>query len=404
MSNQITADRRDFARALDLANSVVEKRNAIPILGTVKVVANGALRLEATDLDTSATVEIGYEGKAFEAFALNYPHQIAKALRHLGGDRISLHEPVAIGEGKGRRKQAQIASGQFDSRVAVLPGDDFPDLAAIGFEEFGVDLGADALAAIARVMPAISTEETRYYLNGVCVDRISDWTYRFVATDGHRLMLADVPLPGSAGVIPDRTIIPRRFLQTVMKHFAKANGPVRLTYGRRRLDNGPGTDLAPEPTGMPLVGMAGKVGPASLALVSKLIDGTYPDYTRVISKEFAHTVRASRVDLIQAVKGLAALANGRVRALKLEAVTGGVRVSLHSVDLGDASFVVTAEHALPADTLIAGFNAQYLMDCLLSLRGDEVQFDLDAQHSSAPTAIHDPADTAFRCVLMPMRV
>jgi DNA polymerase III subunit beta len=402
--NAVTADRGDFARALDLATSVVEKRNIIPILGTVKVVANGALRLEATDLDVFATVEIGYEGKAFEPFALDHPHKIAKALRHLGGDTVSLHEPVAVGEGKRARQQAQIASGQFDSRVSVLPGQDFPDLAVIGFEEFAVDLGADALAAIARVMPAISTEVTRYYLNGVCIDRVSDWTYRFVATDGHRLMIADVPLPGAVGVIPDRTIMPRRFLQTVMKHFAKAQGPVRMTYGRHRLDNGPGPDLAPEPTGLPLVGMAGRVGTASLALVSKLIDGTYPDYTRVIPKDSAHTLRVGRADLIQAIKGLVALADGKVRALKLEAVAGGVRLSLHSVDRGDASFLIPAEHALPPERLIAGFNGKYLLECLTALRGEEVQFDLEAAHHAAPTVIHDPADTAFRCVLMPMRV
>lgn len=402
--NAITADRRAFARALDLANSVVEKRSTVPILGTVKVVANGALRLEATDLDTSATVEIGYDGKAFDAFALNYPHQIAKALRHLGGDTVNLHEPAYVDGAKGGRKQAKIASGQFDSRVAVLPGDDFPDLPVIGFEEFAADLGEGALAQIARVFPAISTEETRYYLNSVCVDRIGDWTYRFVATDGHRLMLADVVLPNAIGAIPDRTIIPRRFLQTVMKHFANTADPVRLTYGRSRRDNGPDTDLAPEPTGAPRLSIAGTVGPARLGLVSNLIDGTYPDYTRVVPKEFAHTVRAARADLLQAAKGLAALADGKVRALKLEAAAGGILVSLHAVDLGDASYVVAAEHALPDGTLIAGFNAWYLTDCLLSLRGEEVQFDLTAKHACDPSVIHDPADTTFRCVLMPMRV
>jgi len=150
--------------------------------------------------------------------------------------------------------------------------------------------------------------------------------------------------------------------------------------------------------------MAGRVGSASLALVSKLIDGTYPEYTRVIPKEFVHTLRTGRVDLIQAIRSLVALADGKVRALKLEATDGGVRLSLHSVDLGDASFVIAAEHALEPETLIAGFNGQYLLECLMALRGEEVQFDLAAAHHAAPTVIHDPADTAYRCVLMPMRV
>jgi DNA polymerase-3 subunit beta len=400
----ITADRRAFARALDLATSVAEKRSTAPILETVNVIANGALRFEATDLDTFAAVEIGYEGKAITPFALRGPHKIAKAMRHLGGDSVTLGEPVDIGTGSRSNLRARIASGQFDSTMAVLPSDDFPIMDSIGHEEFAVDLGAGELAAIARVFPAISTEDTRYYLNGVCVDRVADWTYRFVATDGHRLMIADVPLPGAEGVIPDRTIIPRQFMQTVMKHFAKSKDVVRLTYGRRLRDNKPDSDLAPEPVGLPLVRVDGNVGPARLVLTGRLIDGTYPDYTRVIPKEFAHTLRASRAELLQAIRGLVLLADGKVRALKLEAVTGGLRLSLHSVDLGDASFVVPAEHRLPPETLICGFNGQYLLDCLLSLRGEEVQFDLDAQHVYAPAVIHDPADTAFRCVLMPMRV
>ncbi len=394
--NMMTADRRDFARALDLATSVADKRATIPILEVVNVVANGALRLEATDLDVYATVEIGYEGKPVPSFALRAPHRVAKALRLLGDDLVAIGAPD--------EKRVKITSGQLDSELGIHSSDEFPTMAPIAHEEFAVDLGAAELAAIARVIPAISTEKTRYYLNGICIDRLDDWTYRFVATDGHRLMIADVPLPGAVGAIPDRTIIPRRFVLTVLRHFAKTKDAVRLTYGRRLLENKPESGLAPAPGGMPLVRFEGVVGPARVALTGELIDGTYPDYTRVIPREFAHTIRASRAEMLKAIRGLISLADGRVRALKLVAVGGGVRLSLHSVDLGDASFVIAAEHGMEPETQICGFNGQYLLDCLTSLNGDEVQFDLDAAHTGAPTAIHDPADTTFRCVLMPMRV
>ncbi|MFO6447845.1 DNA polymerase III subunit beta [Erythrobacter sp. NE805] len=400
----IIADRRAFARALDLATSVADRRSTIPICQTVNIVANGALRFEATDLDTFATVEIGYIGEPIAPFALKGPEKVGRALRQLDSDTVSLSALVDVAPGGRPDLRAPIASGQFRSSMATMPSDDFPTQAPIGHEEFAVDLGQAELALIARVIPAISTEETRYYLNGICVDRIDEWTYRFVATDGHRLMIADVPLPGAVGIIPDRTVIPRRFVNTVMRHFARTKDAVRLTYGRRLLENKPDKGLAPELGGAPLVSVAGKVGPARLALTSKLIDGTYPEYTRVIPSTFAHTIRASRSELLRAIRGLVALADGKVRALKIEAVDGGVRLSTRAIDLGDGSFVVPAEHGFKPETMIVGFNGQYLLDCLTSLRGEEVQFDLDASHEHAPAAIHDPADTAFRCVLMPMRV
>lgn len=390
----ITADRRAFARALELATSVAEKRSTVPILEAVNIVANGALRFEATDLDTHATVEIAYAGEAIPPFALRVPHRVAAALRQIDEDDVTIGAPV--------EKRVRIASGALDTTIAFYPSEDFPDPVPLAHEEFTVDIGAGELAQIARVMPAISTEETRYYLNGICVDRIDEWTYRFVATDGHRLFMADIPLPGAVGAIPDRTIIPRRFLLTVLKHFAKAKDPARLIWGRRLLENKPDSSLAPEPGGAPLVRVAGLVGAARVALTSKLIDGTYPDYTRVIPREFTHTLRASRAALMRGLRGVTAFNSDKFRAVKLEAVDGGLRISLHSVDLGDAAIVVPAEHGLESETLICGFNGQYLMDALAALRGDEVQFDFNA--SGDPVAIHDPSDTAFRVVQMPMRV
>lgn len=400
MTQSMTAERRDFVRALDIAASVVEPRSTIPILQAVKVTANGKLRLDATDLDTGAVIEMGYSGGVHEAFALRGPHQVLRTLKQVSGETVDL----AIVEGE-KSRRCSITSGALAASISTFPADRFPDLAQVAVEEFGCDIGAAELAQIARVFPAISTEETRYYLNGVAFEKVGDWLWRFVATDGHRLMVVDVPLPGAVGDVPPRTIIPRSFIAKVMQHFGKSKAPVRLSYGRGRVSNQPDKDLAPEVKGAPRIGFVGMVGKLHLTLTSKLIDGTYPDYTRVIPNGCAVSVRMKRAELLGAIRALTPLGLGRVRAVRLDALAGGVRVSLECPDLGSAHVDVAASHILAPDQKIAGFNGQYLIDCLAGFRGEEVDLQWMRDGTAGkPCLIRDPADTAFFCVLMPMWV
>ncbi len=400
MTQAMTAERRDFVRALEIAASVADKRSTIPILKTVKVTANGKLRLDATDLDTGAVIEMGYSGRAQGAFALRGAHQVLRALKQIGGEAVDL---TLVDGDKGKR--CSIASGALSATIATFHPDDWPEMEQIGAEEFGCDLGAAELAQIARVVPAISTEETRYYLNGIAFEKVGDWLWRFVATDGHRLMVVDVPLPGAEGDVSARSIIPHRYIAKVMQHFGKSKEPVRLRYGRSTLRNRPDGDLAPEANGGPRITFGGKVGNLHLTLTSKLIDGTYPDYTRVFPQGITASVRMNRVELLAAIRALTPLGNGRVRAVRLDALPDGVRVSLECPDLGGAHVDVAAEHGFGAGYKIAGFNGQYLIDCLNGFTGTEVdlQWCRDATPGE-PCVIRDPADTAFFCVLMPMRV
>lgn len=389
----IEVNRKQFTRALDLAAAVVENRSTIPVLTNLKVTANGALRLEGSNLDNVTCAELPYEGEAGD-FLLPHPRMLRSALNQAGGDAVS----VAPGEDCA----VEVRSGRLGSRLRGLPAEDFPTVDRIGFEEFSATLGAAEFKQIARLLPAISQEETRYYLNGICVKRLDGWTYRFAATDGHKLMTVDIPLPDAVGTIPDNTIIPREWLTIVLSRLAKAKEGARLTYGRMAVPNNAGPDLPLAPGGQ-RVTMQGKLDGIVYSVTGKLIDGQYPDYQRVVPTESRYLVRTSRRELIQAISALASLSFEKsLRAVKLTFPTGKLRCELFSAELGTSVFDIDAEHNVAAEMQQIGFNAGYLLAMCNSLTGEEMQLHLT--DSGAPAVITDPADTAFKGVLMPMRV
>ncbi|MEH6722779.1 MAG: DNA polymerase III subunit beta [Qipengyuania sp.] len=389
----IQADRRAFAKALELAGAAVTRhRYAIPVLQTLKISAIGRLRIEGSDLSTMTCAEIDYEGDPTESFALCAPAKVRAAVNHAGGDRVTLEQ---------QEKTARVACGKLDAAIATFPADDHPGAPRISQERFGVDMGAAELRALARIRPAISTEETRYYLNGVCVRNIGNWLYRFIATDGHRLMIHDVPLPGAEGDLPDNIIIPRAFIDMMLARFGKSREPVRFSFGGAALWNTPETDLAPENSGALHLAVRGELGKVSFAIASKPIDGTFPDVQRVIPKETKHHVEIDRAALVQAIQSLHSLGEGKTRALKFTAEPAGLRIAASHPDFGEATYDVAASHNLPADYLI-GFNGQYFLDCCNALSGETVRLELNC--AASPSVIRDPADTAFFSVLMPMRV
>lgn len=392
----ITVDRRQLSRAISLAATVVERRNMIPILGGVKLSANGSLALEGTDLDTFTRVELPYEGEAGE-FYLSDPQAVKSAIGAAGGATVTLE---ATDEGK----RLRVRAGSLDARLTTLPTHEFPAGQRIAERIFCSTLTAAVLAQIARVVPAISTEETRYYLNGINVSLVGDWTYRFAATDGHRLMMVDVPLPDAEGALPDSFILPRRFINIALASFAKADGPISWRVGYWGGTNHPAPTLEGQQASLPRVTLGAQVGDLRLELGSKLIDGTYPDYRRVIPGQLDHSMRCDRAALVQAVQALQPLAREKTRAVKMTFGDEGLTLQLTSPDMGEGRFAVPAEHSMPAAASI-GMNAAYLLAILAQLHGEEVEMATPgAGIGNSPLVITDPADTAFKAVLMPMRV
>lgn len=386
----ITVDRKEFSHALDLAATVVQRCNTIPILSTIKATANGSLTLESCDLGRFARVEMAYDGDEGE-FVIAEPRGLRSAINAAGATETTLTK---------QDKRLAVSCGAFDASLTTMAADDHPAMERVQDERFGCDISATELRQIARVVPAISREETRYYLNGICVDKVSEWLYRFVATDGHRLFWVDVPLPGANGALDEKIIVPRAFLDVALARFVKAKEVIRLSFGGIAPTNQRGKTLDTSKGGSPRFALSADLGKLRFTLTTKLIDGNYPDYTRVIPTDATHVTRVKRRDLIQAIKALTPIATEKTRAVKLHFSEGKVRLSLRSPDNGDAGFEIASEgHAA---TIEIGFNGQYLLDCANSLTGDEVEFQMT--DAGAATKIIDPADTAFGTVLMPMRV
>lgn len=391
----IEVNRKDFAAALKVVAGVASNRATIPILSNVRATANGALALEATDLDTWLRAEVPYSGEQ-GTLMLPAPRTIMAAVNAAGGELVRL-SPAENG--------TAVAAGALTMELPAQAVDDFPYQEWPAAEMFTATLGADVLAQLARIMPAISTEETRYYLNGIYLHHVADWEYRAVATDGHRLMMATIMLPDAAGVLPDPFIIPRAFLRHVLGLFAgrRTIEPVRLVVGKHVPANTRGQDLDLDKlAGMPRMAWHGQCGGAKVVAGGKLIDGGYPDYKRVIPTPQAPMwLEMGRGALLAGLQAVMPLMEGKFRAVSLSADAAGLRIVAQSPVVGKASTVVPASHNWPGDFQI-GFNAGYLVSMLQAAGGEGVR--LEVTDSSSPGLLTNPEDTTFTGVLMPMRV
>lgn len=388
----IEVNRKLFTRALDLVGATVVNRGSIPILSNIKVTANGSLRLEGTDLDNWTSAELPYEGETGE-FTLPQPRMVRAALNQAGGAVVTVQPD--------EQDSVAVSCGKLHSDIASLPAADFPFTPRITFEDFSATLGAVEFKQIQRIMAAISSEETRYYLDGVNVRRIDDWTYRFCATDGHRMMVIDIPFPDAKGVLPDNTIIPKQWLTIAMQRFAKAKEGTALTFGRVPVANKANPDLPLEPGG-PRIALRTNLDGITYSVTGKLIDGTFPDYTKVFPESHQFSASMRRADLTQAVHALAAMTFSRYRSVKLTFLPGKVCVELLSPDLAKSRFDVEAVHDVPEGRVV-GLNGNYLLGMLDALAGTEVILGINGADFD-PVLITDPADTAFKGLLMPIRV
>lgn len=395
---QITVDRRYFARAVNLAQSVIQRKKSLPMLGMIRATANGALTLESTDLDQFARIDIPYQGEHC-AMVIPDGRRVTMALHAAGGEYVELGQ---------RDSRFHMKSGAFAAELTTLDPVDFPKMDEINVEEFSATFGSEHLAQIARIVPAISDEMTRYYLNGIAVEKIGDWSYRFKATDGHRLMMVDIPLPDARGQFPDDIIIPKRFVHLALTHFAKTKQPVRMAFGGHRLGNGAPDDLAPSlGHSAPRLSLSTETGEMRITLTTKLVDGNYPLVARVVPGARVSGLRIDRRALAQAVRAVSAIKSERTAAIRLTFGRESVEVALRSLDLGDAKIKVSASHNIELGTTV-GFNSNYLLSMLGAFSGDVFEIAWDGPGSTAPQGspclITDPADTAFQAVLMPMRV
>src|SRR6202167_2971829 len=364
---KVTVERAELLKSLGHVHRAVERRNTIPILANVLIRADRAkLSLKATDLDLEVTDTIAAE--VAPAGATTVPaHMFYDIVRKLPeGAQIVL-------ESSADRAALSIRAGRSRFSLQTLPESDFPDLAPGEMTHKFSIKATELKRLIDKTQFAISTEETRYYLNGIylhAAGTAQEPTLRAVATDGHRLAQMELELPKGAAGMPG-IIVPRKTVGEV----------------QRLLENGE-TEIAVELSPGKIRFTVGDV-----VLTSKLIDGTFPDYGRVIPLN-------NKKEFEAAVDRVSTVASERGRAVKLSLTGGRLLLSVTNPDSGSATEELEVEYE--AEPIDIGFNSRYLLDIAAQIESEAAVLKL--ADPGSPTLIQDKESRGALYVLMPMRV
>ncbi len=371
---KLTIERAALLKSLTHVQSVVERRSTIPILANVRLEGKaGLLSLNATDQDLdiveTVTADVARPGSTTAP-----AHTLYEIVRKLPeGSQVELD--YNSGDGL-----LTLRSGRSKFALACLPVEDFPAMSG-GELPYEFTLAVEELKRlIDRTRFAISTEETRYYLNGIYLHAAESGgmpVLRAVATDGHRLARFEVPLPDGAAGMPG-VIVPRKLVGELRKLIEESVVEVTLSLSETKIRFRFGDAL----------------------LTSKLIDGTFPDYERVIPADNDKFLDVDCKLLAQAVDRVSAISNEKSRAIKLAVDKGVLTLSASSPESGSA--VEELEAVYTSTPIEIGFNSRYLLDILGQVEGDAVRFAM--ADAASPTVVREVADASAVYVLMPMRV
>ncbi|MEX0751430.1 MAG: DNA polymerase III subunit beta [Xanthobacteraceae bacterium] len=371
---KVTVERAELLKSLGHVHRVVEKRNTIPILANVLIRAEKSkLSFKATDLDLEVIDTVAAEVASGGATTVP-AHIFYEIVRKLPeGSQIVL-------EASGDRAVLAIRAGRSRFTLQTLPDSDFPDLAAGEMTHKFKLMAADLKRLIDKTQFAISTEETRYYLNGIYLHAVGSGKaamLRAVATDGHRLAQVELPLPSGAAGMPG-IIVPRKTVGEVQRLLedAEAEVGIELSQGKIRFSIG------------------------NVVLTSKLIDGTFPDYARVIPLGNDKELVVDKKDFEASVDRVSTVSSERGRAVKLSLSNGRLILSVTNPDSGSATEELEVEYA--ADPVDIGFNSRYLLDIAQQIEGEVAVLKL--ADPGSPTLIQDRDAAGALYVLMPMRV
>ncbi len=371
---KLTIERAQLLKSLAHVQSVVERRNTIPILSNVKLEGRpGSLSLNATDMDLDIveTVPADVTRPGATTAPAHTFYEIVRKLPEGSQVEIEYHSE----EG-----QLTLRSGRSKFSLACLPVEDFPVLSGGELPHSFVLTAAELKTLIDRTRFAISTEETRYYLNGIYLHAavVTDGdVLRSVATDGHRLARVEVTLPEGAAGMPG-VIVPRKTVNEVRKLIDETDGDITVSLSETKL----------------------RFAFGDAVLTSKLIDGTFPDYERVIPADNDKALDVDVKAFASAVDRVSAISTEKSRAIKLSLEKGTVTLSASSPENGSA--VEEVEGRYDSAPLEIGFNSRYLLDILAQVESETAHFAM--ADAASPTVVRDAAEGGAVYVLMPMRV
>ena len=376
---KLTIERATLLKALGHVQSVVERRNTIPILSNVLLSAsNGQVAFSATDLDME--IADSSPAQVEGAGQITAPaHTLYEIVRKLPeGADVSLSYT-------GEDPRLQVHAGRSRFNLPVLPAGDFPMMSSDGLSDpIGIDTN-DLTRLIDKTRFAISTEETRYYLNGLYLHAVVEdgqSKLRAVATDGRRLALAEMPAPEGFAGAPG-VIIPRK----------------TINEARRLMDD------AGETVTMGVSAQKVRFGFDHAAMTSKVIDGSFPPYERVIPRENKRVLMLDNALFAAAVDRVSTISTEQSRAVNLSVEPGRITLTVRNMDAGQA--VEELEVDYDGEPFKIGFNARYILDVAGQIGGDTAEFRFADQAGGAtlmdPTLVLDPTDAGVQYVLMPLR-
>lgn len=375
---KITIERAALLRSLGHVQSVVERRNTIPILSNVMLKAeNGELALTATDMDLeiveSVPADIAQPGSTTAP-----AHTLYDIVRKLpDGSQVEL-------DSSGDNGLLTLRSGRSNFKLGCLPVEDFPQMSGGDMAHRFSLAASDLRNLVDRTRFAISTEETRYYLNGIYLHATKSRAgeaempvLRAVATDGHRLARVEIPLPDGAAGIPG-VIVPRKTVLEIRKLIDEAADRIEVSLSETKV----------------------RFGFDAVTVTSKLIDGTFPDYERVIPTGNDKVLEVDSRVFASAVDRVATISTEKSRAVKLSIDRGNLTLSATSPEAGSATEEL--EVSYDSSPLEIGFNSRYLLDITQQIEGEGARFTM--ADAASPTIVRDVADSSALYVLMPMRV
>ncbi|MDP5344499.1 MAG: DNA polymerase III subunit beta [Paracoccaceae bacterium] len=371
---KISIERGTLLKAVAQAQSVVERRNTIPILANVLIEAEGdSVSFRATDLDIEVVDRVSAHVERAGATTVSAVmlHEIVRKLPD--GGLVQL-----IDDGVSGRLNVQCGRSSF--ALATLPREDFPVMAS---SEYASNFSAPA-GVLRRLFDkskfAISTEETRYYLNGVYMHVATGEdgpVLRCVATDGHRLARIDAPLPDGAADMPG-VIVPRKTVGELRKLLDDDSATIAVSVSETKV----------------------RFATAEITLISKVIDGTFPDYTRVIPMGNSRRLEVDAAEFAKAVDRVATISSERSRAVKLVLEEDRMVLSVNAPESGHAEEELAVAYG--DEHLEIGFNAKYLLEIASQVDRENAVFMFNT--SADPTLMREGNDTSAVYVVMPMRV
>jgi len=367
---EIKAKRGELLATLYWTQSIVERRNTMPILANVLIEAKkGSIHLTATDLEVGVRGQVDGEVAKEGTVTVN-AKKLYEIVREVSQDQVQLKRLD--------NEWVEIRSGKSVFKIVGMDAREFPQFPDFDSKGLSTTPAITVREMIERTIFAVSTDETRYSLNGVFIEQGADGKVRMVATDGHRLAFAE-QVVGSLG-LSKGVILPRKGLSELKKLLESGDdGTVSLGFKENM----------------------GLVTKDKVELFMRLIDGDFPDYTKVIPTGNPNIAKLDHDELLQALRRVSILSSERYKGIKMEFTDGRVSISANNPDLGEAVEEIEADYK--GKGLSIGFNARYLIDVLAVLTGDG-EIDIELKDELSPSIIRKSGVEGYLYVLMPMRL